>query len=310
MNRWVSNARRCLFNMEHSPSIYIGPAGWSYPDWKGIVYPAERPHRFSELEYISRYFNVIEINSTFYKNPSAAAIDGWLKTAAKHPNFRFCVKLWRKFTHDEYTSNDLEVFKKNLQLIANSRQLLCILIQFPWSFKKSDSSIKKLALVLEHFGDLPCAVEFRHSSWSDDAVLQFLTERHVSFVNIDQPFVPDSLAPSAVVTAPLAYVRLHGRNHANWFRENAGRDARYDYLYHPDELQQWIDNIQSMAAQSKTIVIIFNNHFRGQAVVNAFQLKFTLQPQQMNAPSSLLHVYPHQLSFMRPDLSGQTMDLF
>jgi len=297
--------------MEHSPSIYIGPAGWSYPDWNGIVYPAERPRRFSELEFIARYFNVVEINSTFYKNPSAATINGWLMTVAKYPHFRFCVKLWNKFTHGEcYSSDDVGDFKKNLQLIADSRQLLCVLIQFPWSFKKSVSSIKKLALLLEHFGDLPCAVEFRHSSWSDDAVAQFLTERQVSFVNIDQPLLPGSLAPSAVVTAPVAYVRLHGRNQAKWFRENAGRDARYDYLYRTDELQQWIDNIQSMASQSKSIVVIFNNHFRGQAVVNSFQFKFALQPQQMNAPSSLLHVYGAQLPFMRPDMTGHTLDLF
>jgi uncharacterized protein YecE (DUF72 family) len=297
--------------MEHSPMIYIGPAGWSYPDWKGIVYPTERPQRFSELEFITRYFNVVEINSTFYKNPSTATINGWLKTVAKHPQFRFCVKLWGRFTHDEsYSSEDLEEFKASLRLIESSRQLLCVLIQFPWSFKRSDSSIKRLARLLDQLGDLPCAVEFRHSSWSDDMAQQYLAQRQVSFVNIDQPLLAGSLAPSAVVTAPIAYARLHGRNHANWFRESAGRDARYDYLYRVDELQQWIDNIESMSSQSQAVVIIFNNHFRGQAVVNALQLKFALQRQPMNAPSPLLQAYRDQLPFVQPDRNGLTLDLF
>ncbi|MCK5713481.1 MAG: DUF72 domain-containing protein, partial [Hyphomicrobiaceae bacterium] len=50
--------------------IYIGPAGWSYPDWAGSVYPPKKQRDFDPLEFISSYFNLIEINSTFYRLPA------------------------------------------------------------------------------------------------------------------------------------------------------------------------------------------------------------------------------------------------
>jgi uncharacterized protein YecE (DUF72 family) len=47
--------------------IRFGPAGWSYKDWAGIVYPSPAPKGFDPLEYIAGYFDTIEVNSTFYR---------------------------------------------------------------------------------------------------------------------------------------------------------------------------------------------------------------------------------------------------
>ena len=80
--------------------MWIGPAGWSYEDWKGVVYPAGAGRKFDPLEYLARYFDVVEINSSFYHSPPAAWTRSWARRVEDHPRFRFTAKLWRGFTHE------------------------------------------------------------------------------------------------------------------------------------------------------------------------------------------------------------------
>ena len=47
-------------------NLYCGPCGWSYPHWNGTVYPKNRSRGFHSLEFISRYFDAVEINTSFY----------------------------------------------------------------------------------------------------------------------------------------------------------------------------------------------------------------------------------------------------
>jgi uncharacterized protein YecE (DUF72 family) len=90
----------------------------------------------------------------------------------------------------------------------------------------------------------------------------------------------------------VGYVRLHGRNYQDWFREDAGRDARYDYLYSEDELEPWLDRIEKVAEGSAETYVIANNHFRGKAAVNALQIKFKIEGKKVEAPASLVSSYP------------------
>ena len=80
--------------------IRIGPAGWSYSDWAGYVYPSRRPKDFHEATYLADFFDTIEINTSFYQplRPDHAAL--WLERVAANPAFLFTAKLWQKFTHD------------------------------------------------------------------------------------------------------------------------------------------------------------------------------------------------------------------
>src|SRR5260370_7369067 len=47
--------------------IRVGPAGWSYPDWSGYVYPSRRTNGFHEAAYLAAFFDTIEINTSFYQ---------------------------------------------------------------------------------------------------------------------------------------------------------------------------------------------------------------------------------------------------
>lgn len=292
--------------------VYIGPAGWSYPDWRGIVYPHKRPRDFSELAFISQYFNTVEVNSSFYKIPTAATAERWVKYVHSRKDFRFCVKLWQTFTHSDAAveSSELRKFKQALNIIAAAGRLGPLLIQFPWRFKKTQASIDRVLRLVDIFAEFDTAVEFRHRSWLDAEILECLREQNVSFVNIDQPVIGESLPPSQVVTTKNVYVRFHGRNEDAWFAEGAGRDARYNYLYTSDEIQSWKAPIEDMMTEADVVYIIFNNHFRGKAIINAFDLMFQMTHEKKRAPENLLRHYPAAAQFLKPDFSGQTMELF
>ncbi len=80
--------------------IRIGPAGWSYDDWKGIVYPLRKPRGFHEAAYLAEYFDTIEINTSFYHPLRPEHCRQWIARVAGNPRFVFTAKLWQKFTHE------------------------------------------------------------------------------------------------------------------------------------------------------------------------------------------------------------------
>jgi len=121
-------------------------------------------------------------------------------------------------------------------------------------------------------------VEVRHGSWDQDAFFEYLCSRSVTFCNIDQPVVGDSLGLTARVTAPTAYLRLHGRNQADWFRPDAGVAQRYNYLYSEAEIAALAAVAESLGRKADHVYIVTNNHYRGKAVVNAIQLCRRLIP--------------------------------
>lgn len=269
----------------------VGVAGWSYPDWEGIVYP-KRP-RFDGLSYLTRFFDCIEVNSSFYRIPEFRTSASWTRRAQSNPRFRFTVKLYRGFTHEREATAELDkAFKDFLAPLVEAESLGAVLLQFPWSFKNESESRLYLADLLDRFQGYPLVVEVRHSSWNVPELYQFLEERAVGFCNIDQPLIGRSLAPSEHATGPIGYVRLHGRNYQDWFREGAGRDARYDYLYSMEQLDPWVEKISDISGTAAETYVITNNHFRGQAVVNALQLRYRIEGRRVEAPPSLVNRYP------------------
>ena len=91
----------------------------------------------------------------------------------------------------------------------------------------------------------------------------------------------------------FCYVRFHGRNKAHWFRQESGRNQRYDYLYSEDELKPWIEKVQQMKRKVNDLFIVTNNHYRGQAVVNAIEIQAALGYAKYRPPSHLVDAYPH-----------------
>jgi uncharacterized protein YecE (DUF72 family) len=274
--------------------IRVGPAGWSYKDWEGTVYP-KHGSKFDALAYLAAYFDTIEINSPFYRIPPPAHAKSWVKRVAANPEFRFTTKVFRGFTHENEPLSDADVkaFRNYLDPLMDAGLLGAILLQFPWSFRNTPESRAKLVELFTAFADYPKALEVRHATFQDPEVYAFLEEHDVSWVNVDQPLFSDSVKPGDTVTGPIGYARLHGRNYEKWFA-HAESWERYNYLYSEKELEPWVDRIGKMAHNKDTYVIT-NNHFRGQAILNAGDLKQSLG-QDAEVPPQLKEAYPDRFS--------------
>ena len=272
--------------------VRVGPAGWSYTDWEGTVYP-KHGSKFDQLAYLSSFFDTIEINSPFYRIPPPTHAKSWVHRVGSNPDFRFTTKVFRGFTHEKasLTPEDVKAFKVYLDPLMDAGRLGALLLQFPWSFKNSDESRAKLEQLFHAFDEYPKALEVRHASFQNEDFLRFLDDHGVGFVNVDQPLFHDSVKPSDAVTGPVAYARFHGRNYEKWFAHEESWE-RYNYLYSKDELNPWVERIETMARNQDTYVIT-NNHFRGQAIVNAAELKEALG-QGGKVPPQVKEAYPER----------------
>jgi uncharacterized protein YecE (DUF72 family) len=274
--------------------IRVGPAGWAYEDWNGIVYPKPRPRGFDPLTHLARWFDTVEVNATFYRPASAATAEKWLARVADNDRFRFTAKAWQRLTHardEALTRADVAAAREALDALHGAGRLGAALLQFPWSFKRDDDSRVWLDDVTRALADLPLVIEVRHESWNVPAFYHELAERGIGFVNIDQPLFARSIGPSAAAPAPVGYVRLHGRNYEDWFREGAGVEARYDYLYSADELLPWADRTRQVAATAQEVYVVTNNHFQGKAVANAVMLQAMLDGAAKGAPPGVVERY-------------------
>jgi len=284
--------------------IYVGTAGWSYKDWEGIVYPAQLNKSQHPVEYLARYVDAIEINTSFYGHIKPEWGKLWCRKArAVNPEFLFTAKLNRAFTHSPIAvvestcaetiranPEDERLAKEGLASVADEDMLGAVLAQFPISFKNTNANRDYLDAVIEKFKQFPLVVEVRHDSWTNEGTLRYFAEKNVAFCNIDQPRLGKAVGPTEHVTAPLAYVRLHGRNYDQWF-DSDSRNDRYNYLYTAPELEGWKTRIDAIAAKAKKTFVVTNNHFEGKAAVNALQLKHMLTGKLVRVPDTLLKKY-------------------
>ncbi len=304
--------------------ILVGFAGWSYPDWKGLVYPRET--QFDKLQYLAKFFNTIEINNSFYAIPARQLVEGWMRSVTANPEFLFTVKLYKQFTHGDkiqegkpkIVKESLTAFKTALQPMLEMQKLGALLLQFPYRFHYKPKNLEYLLTLLEALEDYPLVVEVRHKSFDHPAFYELLEERQVAFANIDQPAVSDSLPPTRVFTSSrLAYLRFHGRNAETWFAAEAGRDARYDYDYSVEELEPYLGMIREFRERQGTLYVIFNNHYRAAEVKNALEFIHQITGQPVKIMPHLLRAYPDLARIaLSPEpekkevLPGETYSLF
>jgi len=257
------------------------------------------------LEYLARFFDTTEINTSFYGPLKPELAKLWCRrVGAVNKNFVFTAKLYRAFTHSPIavmeptsaatirpTDEDESRTREGLDAIAAEARLGALLVQFPVSFKNTSLNREYLDRLLRQFIEYPRVVEVRHSSWNDAETLAAFSQKNVGFCNIDQPVLGHSLTPTEHVTGAIGYVRLHGRNYAQWF-DSDNRNDRYNYLYNEGELTAWKQRVESVSERAQTTYVITNNHFESKAGVNALELKAMISGKRVLAPPTLIQKYP------------------
>ena len=306
----------------------IGTSGWSYPGgrgtWNGVFYPPKdaRPRGFDELAFYARWFDTVEVNSTFYGQPRATVTRSW---AERTPDgFEFSVKLYQKFTHPTMyervlrksmqvaeghdaavralvapNAADLDEFRRGIDPLASAGKLGAVLAQFPASFKSGPAERDYLATLLRALADYTVAVEVRHSSWSDafSDTLDLLNDAGAAWVQIDEPKFRFSIRQNRLPNVKgFYYMRLHGRNAAQWWAHEKSED-RYNYFYSAEELREFSETAGAAKQLVKKAYLYTNNHFSAKSVANAAMIK-----QQLDEP--IPGTYPPSFVERYPELAG------
>ena len=277
----------------------IGTAGWSYPHWDGIVYPKPQPRGQHPLEYLSRHIDLVEINSSFYRPLQPEVTKVWMKKVEANRNFRFTAKLHQQFTHfRSLQPSEVAAFKDGLMPLQRVGKLGALLMQFPWSFRFTAENREFFIQLRRAFHEFPLVAEMRHDSWMSEEAVGTLIDYKVGFCNIDQPEYTRAMPPTAFLTSPIGYVRLHGRNPGNSlgaFQQDAARQQQHNYLYGPQELSEWKKRVEKLQRNADSVFVVFNNDPLGKSLVNSLQMQNAFDSQRRLAPYPLLCRYRMEL---------------
>jgi uncharacterized protein YecE (DUF72 family) len=251
--------------------LLIGCSGWSYGDksekggWVGSFYPNTTTKR---LPYYSQYFNTVEIDATYYeKFYKYMTQDTFRKLAeATQNNFQFSVKVPETITREKKLGKGSQAlltdFLDKISPLKSNNKLGAILFQMSPNFtvddfKNVESFLDKLPRGYDY------ALEFRHISWQTEGAPELLKQYNIASVMTDSPDPKLQYLSDITITADHAFIRLHGRNEEFW----------YNYLYSKKELEPWVNKVEEIRKQTKTLRIYFNNHYGAKAILNALQFK-------------------------------------
>lgn len=271
--------------------VYIGIAGWSYPDWEGIVYTDPKA---DQLEYVSGYMDCIEINSSFYRPPVEKNARSWLARTSGRPGFFFTAKLHQSLTHEgKIDPVVVKQFHDGFRPFLDAGKIKHLLAQFRYDFADTPASRAHLSQIVSHFQDaFSLIVEVRHKSWEKPPSLDFLRDLGVGVANLDYPVSRQSFNLQHCTVGKDGYFRMHGRNAEKWFSK-AGRDEVYNYHYDEKELAAIKERLDVLGRAFESLTVIANNHFRGAELANAIELKALVSGQKQPVPEGLLKTYPN-----------------
>lgn len=246
--------------------MLFGVAGWSYPDWKDVVYPRNCK---DTLRAVAQRVDLIEINNTFYRPPQAKNCESWVQRTADLGT-RFTAKLPREFTHErKFDRGFVDEVCAGFRPLVDSGRLLGLLAQFSHDFPFAASSIEHVAALANAFGGgTQLFVEVRHRSWNAQPALDALQGLGVAVLELDYPGMASGFGRDVTGVhgrTGIAYFRLHGRNRA-WFEKGAGRDQVYDWRYSATEVEQLGRRLLRIEATSAATMVVANNHFHGKAM--------------------------------------------
>jgi uncharacterized protein YecE (DUF72 family) len=296
--------------------IRVGTAGWSYPDWEGRVYPKRKPPGFHPLQVLSRCFDGVEVNSTFYAEARSEVVAKWAEQVKSEPQFHFIVKLHQSFTHEHVDLAEtapLEfralAFQSALEPLTRAGILDGVLVQFPTSFHEQPDNVRRLGLIRSLLAELPLILEVRHRSWFEPPAMASIRGLGYSLAHIDLPDAWDHPPKRFAPTGPIGYLRLHGRNRESWFNRDVGRDERYDYLYTPAEVGALAKRADEISQEVDQTWVVTNNHFEGQAFANALEFKWLFNGRQsVPAPDEVVEAFPHLAEITEPRTQGGLFD--
>jgi uncharacterized protein YecE (DUF72 family) len=268
-----------------SGRILVGTCNWSdhqdfYP--KGLA-PGER------LAYYARFFPLVEVDSTYYGIPPPERSASWAEVTPDA--FLFNVKAYRSLTYHEReagvprepTRDEESDFAACLVPLREAGKLRAIHYQFPPWFGASPLNLDRLARIRERHPDDLVIAELRNRTWAAEArlgqVVDLLNESRISFCLVDEPQVGSGSFPRLLgVTDPrLVAVRFHGRNVGAWYKQGKTSGDRFNYLYPPEELAEWVPSIRLLANEAEELHLLFNNNRSNYAVVNGLQMAEMLE---------------------------------
>jgi len=236
--------------------LYIGTSGWVYKDWKGIFYPEDLSER-KWLEFFSKHFKTVELNSPFYRLPSESVFLGWHERTPK--DFVFSVKVSRFISHVKYLKDCKEpwlTFYNRAKLLKE--KLGPFLIQLPPNWKKDLKRLKDFVKMIREISPKEkFTFEFRNESWFCPEVFQFFKkEKNITFCISDSGRYPQARE----VFGDFAYIRFHGPG------------SLYSSKYSKDQLREWAIKIKNFFKKDLDVFCYFNNDFQGFAIEDAKEL--------------------------------------
>ncbi|WP_127575969.1 DUF72 domain-containing protein [Paenibacillus barengoltzii] len=278
--------------------IRIGLAGWGDHD---DLYPARTPAK-DKLAWYAKFFNVVEVDSSFYAVLGEEVYRRWL--AETPSDFTFIIKAYQGMTGHSRGKTPFggpgEMFQAYLDSIhpvVESGRLKAVMFQFPPWFDCTAEHVRQLRAIRKWMGNLPLALEFRHQSWFTPAnrerTLEFMRQEGWIHIVCDEPQIGQGSVPTVLEpTDPeLTIVRMHGRNAAGWSQASAPnwREIRTLYRYSLEELQEWVDMLDQLLSKgTQEICMVFNNNSGGDAASNALDMMGLLGQSPRELP-------PHQI---------------
>jgi uncharacterized protein YecE (DUF72 family) len=260
--------------------IKVGTSGFSFKDWRGVVYAKNIQPKDALFAYQELGFNCVEINSTYYALVSEKSFSGM--EAKTKSGFEFTVKAYKGITHDPFDNRlgnkkpnidsareDLKKFIYSIQPLKDKKKLGAVLLQFPVFFYSNEENKEYLSESKKAFKDIPVVAEFRNISWAKPENFEFLRQNDIASCSVDEPKLPRLMPFINEVTSSVGYIRLHGRN-PNWF--NASLAERYNYLYSDKELKEFVPEIKKTNLKASKTFVFFNNCHAGHAAKNALSL--------------------------------------
>lgn len=254
--------------------IKIGCAGWNYKDWIGPFYP-KTLELSRHLEYYSRYFDLVEINSTFYNLPSVEIVKNWFERVPK--SFKFIAKVWQNITHNLNT-NDLDTYIDQFftQMEYLSDKISRFLFQFPPWFKYTEKHYKQLNNLVKIIpSDYKFVIELRDNSWFKPEIIAGLIDGYKNILGTT--YMPN-LKSFYMPNQKSYYIRLIGDRELTVFNKIQRKQEKAI-----SDLKKCLEDLKK-SPQINEIFIIVNNHFVGFApeLVNELKKKNGLKFKQFN----------------------------